>query len=108
MKIGKRVNNLRLLKDMSGNQLAKAAGISQSTISQIEADVKSPTIPTLAKVCDALDVSLAEFFSDKDYSVSGKYNELHQNILKLTPRQQGALIRVIDHISEKRGRPRDF
>jgi transcriptional regulator with XRE-family HTH domain len=106
MKIGKRVYNLRLLKDMSGNQLAMTSGISQSTISQIEADVKSPTIPTLEKLCYALDMSLGEFFSDKDYSVSGKHNELYQMIIKLTPRQQGALIQVVDRINERRGRPR--
>jgi HTH-type transcriptional repressor of puuD len=108
MKIGKRIQQIRMKKNMSGNQLAKLASISQSTICQVEMDSKSPTIKTLEKICYALDVSLAEFFSAREESLPNRHGELYGAIMTLTPAQQAALIRVIGHINEKRGRPREL
>lgn len=107
MKIGKRIQALRIRKNMSGNQLAKTAGISQSTVCQLEMDAKSPTVHTLEKLCYALDVSLVEFFSDSDANLPHRHDELYRAIVALTPRQQGTLIRVVGHINEKRGRPKE-
>ena len=45
-------------KGISQNQLAKPAGISQPYMNQIETGVRNPTLPTLMKICDILDISL--------------------------------------------------
>ena len=45
-------------KGISQNQLAKLVGISQPYMNQIETGVRNPTLPTLMKICEILDISL--------------------------------------------------
>ena len=52
------VRQKRQEKGISQNQLAKLAGISQPYMNQIETGVRNPTLPTLMKICDILDISL--------------------------------------------------
>ena len=42
---------------MTQEQLSFRAGLSRPYISQLERDLKSPTLDTLFLICDALDVS---------------------------------------------------
>ncbi len=68
MNVAKRIAELRAGAKLSQNALAKKAGIGQATIREIEIGEKSPNILTLEKICVALDISLAEFFTDEDPS----------------------------------------
>ena len=52
--------------DMSQKMLAERVGVSQSYISQICAGKKIPTIATLARIGNQLDMSLLDFFQDED------------------------------------------
>ena len=52
------IREKRQEKGISQNQLAKLAGISQPYMNQIETGVRNPTLPTLMKICDILDISL--------------------------------------------------
>ena len=52
------IRQKRQEKGISQNQLAKLAGISQPYMNQIETGVRNPTLPTLMKICDILDISL--------------------------------------------------
>ena len=45
-------------KGISQNQLAKLVGISQPYMNQIETGVRNPTLPTLLKICEILELSL--------------------------------------------------
>lgn len=54
MKIGKRVVQLRERIGWSQNELARRAGISQSTLSDIENNVNGPNSSTLYKLANAL------------------------------------------------------
>lgn len=58
MKIGKSIRRLRKGKQLDQENLAKQTGITQSYLSQIENDRKDPSMSTLRKICDALNVSL--------------------------------------------------
>ena len=98
MKIGERLQSLRIKKGISGNHLAKLSGISQSTVSQVEMNAKSPTIRTLGMMCDALDITIEDFFVVKEPEIPNKHKDLYKAIMALTPRQQEALIRIIKHI----------
>ena len=63
--LGKRIQDLAAEKDMSINQLAKASGVPASTIKNItQGKSRNPGIETIAKICRALEVTLAEFFDD--------------------------------------------
>ena len=52
------ISQKRQEKGISQNQLAKLVGISQPYMNQIETGVRNPTLPTLMKICEILDISL--------------------------------------------------
>lgn len=58
MKIGKKIRLLRQHKSLKIKELAELSGVSQSTISDIERDYRSPQVDTLGKICDALGVPI--------------------------------------------------
>lgn len=60
--LGERIRSIRRRKGYSQEELGFRASCSTSFISDIERGEKSPTIETLHKITDALDVSLEEFF----------------------------------------------
>jgi len=55
-----RLKEIRLTQNLSQQELAKKAGVGQSTIHYIESGVKSPTFKVLEKLAAALGVSVAE------------------------------------------------
>lgn len=87
MKIGERLKFLRISKNMQSNELAQRVGISNVYLSYIEHGTKIPTIDTLQKICEALGVSLSEFFSVQDSDLPPEYLETLQNLKVLTPEQ---------------------
>lgn len=64
MNIGKRIKNIRMSKEITASQLAKNAFISQSYLSDIESGRTAPSLDKLFTICEALDISLSEFFGD--------------------------------------------
>lgn len=54
--LGKMIKKLRKIKSLSQVALAQKAGLSQSFLSDIESGQKSPTIRSLKKIAEALDV----------------------------------------------------
>ncbi len=63
MTIAERIIQLRTGKGYSTNRLSQLAEIAQATLREIEIGKKSPNITTLEKICNALEISLAEFFN---------------------------------------------
>lgn len=61
--VGTRLKQLRQNRDLSQRELAKRAGVTNSTISLIEQNSVSPSISSLKKILDALPVSISEFFA---------------------------------------------
>jgi transcriptional regulator with XRE-family HTH domain len=56
-------DELRKLRERAGltqEQLSFRAGLSRPYVSQLERDLKSPTVETLFRICDALDASAAD------------------------------------------------
>lgn len=66
MDVSKRIIQLRESKNMSTNKLANKAGISQSYLREIELGKKNPTVEVLSYLCDALNLSLKDFFTEND------------------------------------------
>jgi transcriptional regulator with XRE-family HTH domain len=62
-KLGARLRHLRNERRMSIRTLAARSGFSPSFISQLEADLVSPSIASLEKIAGQLDISLAHLFS---------------------------------------------
>lgn len=59
--LAQNIRKLRLKKGLSQEKLARLADIANATLIKIEAGVaKEPTITTVAKIADALDISIDE------------------------------------------------
>lgn len=63
MDVGQRLQSIRTLKGLSQRELAKRAGVTNSTISMIEKNSVSPSVSSLKKVLSGIPMSLVEFFS---------------------------------------------
>jgi transcriptional regulator with XRE-family HTH domain len=61
--LGERLRALRTARGLSLAQLAKRCGCSTSFLSQVERGLSSISIPVLGTVCEALSISLSQFFS---------------------------------------------
>lgn len=65
IQIAKRVKELRIKKGYNQHQFALRAGISSTYIRDIEAGRKNPTVQCLSYLCDALDITLQQFFTEE-------------------------------------------
>jgi len=61
--LARNVRKLRLMREMSQQELARAADTRQALISAIEAGDANPTFDSIARLADALQVDLAELFN---------------------------------------------
>lgn len=64
MSIGANVRKLRSIKQMTLKQVAEKSGTSVALLSQVERGRVNPSVNTLRKLADALDVSVGYFFDD--------------------------------------------
>jgi transcriptional regulator with XRE-family HTH domain len=58
--LGEELHRARTAAGLTQEQLAFRAGLSRPYVSQLERDLKSPTLDTLFLLCDALGVSAAD------------------------------------------------
>jgi transcriptional regulator with XRE-family HTH domain len=90
MDVGKRIKWFREKKGITVNKLANLAGISQSFLREIELGGKKPTVETLTLVCEALGITLKDFFDDETVSPL-QNDELSAELFRLTPAQRKKL-----------------
>ena len=63
---GERIKALRLQKGLSIRGLAKQSGLTHPFIAMVERNETSPSVSSLKKILSVLDVTLSDFFSDRD------------------------------------------
>ena len=63
MKLGPRIREFRQQAGLSQEKLAWNAGIAPAFLGQLERGLKSPTVKTLEKLANALNISVAELFT---------------------------------------------
>lgn len=63
------VTHYRMLRGMTKLELSKISGLSDSHICQIENGSRVPTIPTIIKLCEALDISPSDL---EDFNALGR------------------------------------
>lgn len=63
MTIGDRVRYFRTLANISNVKLAQMADLTPSQITKIETNVNNASVESLERICNAIGISLAEFFS---------------------------------------------
>jgi len=62
--LGSRIRAQRTKHSMKISELAELTGLTSSTISQVERARISPSIATLKKICDAMDIPIGSLFED--------------------------------------------
>lgn len=89
--VGARIKELRSERGLTVNGLANRAGISQSFLRDIELGNKKPTVEYLEYICEALRISLVDFFDVTDDS-----DKIIRLLSKMTQSQKSALIEFLD------------
>ena len=94
LEVSKHITFLREQKGITVNKLANLAGISQSFLREVELGRKKPTVEVLGYICDALGITLKEFF-DEELSNQLTNDILLQQLYRLTPKQRQSLIEFL-------------
>lgn len=71
MSVGERIRYYRMLRGMSQEALALEANINAAFVGHLERGLKSPTVTTLEKITDALNITMEELFSE-DLAARGR------------------------------------
>ena len=93
MDVSKRLVELRKRCGLSQNALADIAGVSQSHLRRVELGQADITIGHLQLLCDAMDITLQDFFK-----VESSRDELSVKLSKLTSKQKRLLIDFIESL----------
>ena len=64
--IGRKIRDLRTAAELTQDDLASRAGLTDGFISQVERGITSISVDSLKQILDALNVSLAEFFRESE------------------------------------------
>lgn len=99
MEIGKRIACFRTAKRYTVNKLATKAGISQSYLRDIELGNKNPTVEILSYICDALDITLLDFFNDGTQTTLSD-DPLLAKIYELNAEQRNALLAFLNTLTK--------
>ncbi|MFM1581127.1 helix-turn-helix domain-containing protein [Helcococcus bovis] len=66
MEIGDKIKKLRKKMDLTQEELAERSELTKGFISQLERNLNSPSVDTLADVLEALGTNLGDFFTNKE------------------------------------------
>jgi len=76
MNIGKELKRLRTEKNISSIELAKISNVTQSTISEIESNNRSPRVDTLEKLAKGLGVPFVELLPSEVLHVCSSLEDI--------------------------------
>ena len=93
MDISKRLRALREQCGYTQNGLAERAGVSQTHLRRVELGQADITISHLQLLCDAMGISLKDFFTD-----STDTDEVSTAFSKLSPKQKQLLLSFIESL----------
>ena len=93
MDVGNRIKQLREQNKYSQNYLADIAGISQTHLRRVELGTADITVGHLQLVCDALGISLKDFFN-----VSEEQEDISSAISNLPPKQRNLLLEFLKSV----------
>lgn len=103
MDVLKRIEFLRKQKGWSVYKLCNEADLSPSALTNLYARNNYPSIPTVMKICDALQISLAEFFNEncKSCDLNPAEQEMLEKFRKLNNNEKTAATGLIENLLEK-------
>lgn len=93
MDISQRLVALRQQCGYTQNALAERAGVSQSHLRRVELGESDITVRHLQLLCDAMNVSLKEFFDDNTAT-----DEIATAFANLSPKQKKLLLAFLENL----------
>ena len=93
MNISKRLISLRERCGFTQNGLAERAGVSQTHLRRVELGQADITIGHLQLLCDAMSISLKDFFNDETEA-----DEVAAALSKLSPKQKTLLLSFLESL----------
>ena len=101
MDILKKIKKLKEERGWSNYRLSIESGITVSTITNMFSRNTLPSITTLTALCEAFNISVAQFFAEDDYGVvlSEDENELVNAYRKLSTKNKKAMLLVLENMS---------
>ena len=93
MDIGKRLIALRESCGFTQNGLAERAGVSQTHLRRVELGQADITVGHLQLLCDAMGISVHQFFEDENTS-----DEISIAFSKLSPKQKTLLLTFLESL----------
>ena len=85
MDIGRRIRQLRVINDLTLEELASRTELTKGFLSQLERNLVSPSIQTLEDIAEALGVSMSNFFLEEGeekivFSKSDIFQDIQEDI----------------------------
>ena len=93
MDVSKRLISLRERCGLTQNGLAERAGVSQTHLRRVELGQADITVGHLQLLCDAMSISIQEFFTEESNS-----DEIAAAFSKLSPKQKTLLLSFIESL----------
>lgn len=95
--LGERLRYLREQRSLTQKQMAELSGVSQATIAHLEKETKDPSVDTLRKIAEALDVHIGTFFTTNEVFVFDlkRLRRKYNSVDKLTPHLYMGLGKVV-------------
>ena len=93
MDVSKRLISLRERCGFTQNGLAERAGVSQTHLRRVELGQADITVGHLQLLCDAMSISLKEFFESESDS-----GEISVALSKLSPKQKTLLLAFLESL----------
>ncbi len=94
----KKLNKMRLERNLSVYKLAYLSGLNQSTLANTFSRGLVPSIVNLEAICDAMGVSLAQFFteSEEDFKLTEKERQMLINYRRLPEETRDLIGKLIE------------
>lgn len=97
--LGQRIRQLRTARKLSQEQLALRSNITPTYLGLIERNLKNPTVKVVEQLCNSMNVSLAEFFSDtKAENVNDPALQIAAQINDCSDEEKALILRLLKDI----------
>lgn len=91
-RLGRRMKEIRTVRDMTQEKLAEKARISTRYLSRLELGEQSPSIRTVERIADALGVEIWELFA---FAQEGSIKDLQSTARKLLGELDEKTLRIV-------------
>ncbi len=99
----RKIDKMRVARGWSFYRLSQESGLSQQTFTKWMNGKTTPTLPALQAVCDAFEISLAEFFAeDEIIVVTPEVKELFNDWQVLTKEEKASVMAIVKNYIKKR------